>query len=98
MEGFALIPVMVAFGISGGLVGRRKGSSFWLWFAICAIPPFFGILAALFYRYDSDELRRQCPTCGRVVKLYDAVCMRCGTDLDFPEVAIAPESATPARR
>jgi hypothetical protein len=26
------------------------------------------------------------------------MCMRCGTDLDFPAVAIEPESATIARR
>jgi hypothetical protein len=27
-----------------------------------------------------------------VVKIYDAICMRCGTELDFPEEAVAPES------
>jgi hypothetical protein len=26
------------------------------------------------------------------VKLHDAICTSCGTELDFPEVAIAPES------
>jgi hypothetical protein len=33
-----------------------------------------------------------------VVKLHDAKCMRCGTELEFPEVAIAPESASRALR
>jgi hypothetical protein len=28
-----------------------------------------------------------------VCKLYDAVCVRCGAELEFPETAIAPESA-----
>lgn len=98
MEGLALVPLILAFGISGGLLGRRKGSSFWLWFFISAVPPFLGILAAFCYRYESDELRRQCSGCGRVVKLHDAVCMRCGTELYFPELAIAPESATPTHR
>jgi len=32
-----------------------------------------------------------------VVKLYDAMCMHCGTELDFPEVAIEPESVARAR-
>ena len=86
------------FGLAGGVVGKIKGSSFWLWFMISAILPFAGLLAAVFYRYDRDELRRQCPGCGRVVKLHDALCTRCGTELEFPEVAIVPESATPARR
>lgn len=26
------------------------------------------------------------------MKLYDAVCMRCGTELEFPEVAVASEA------
>jgi endogenous inhibitor of DNA gyrase (YacG/DUF329 family) len=98
VAGLALIPLALAFGISGGLVGRRKGSSFWIWFLVSAIPPFFGLFAALAYRYESDELRRQCPTCGKVVRLTDAVCTRCGTDLEWPDVAIAPVTAPPAQR
>jgi hypothetical protein len=90
--GLALIPVVLGFGIGTGLVGRRKGSNFWLWFLIGAAVPFIGLVCALLYRWETDELRRQCPRCGRVVKLHDAMCMRCGTDLEFPDVAIAPES------
>ncbi len=48
--------------------------------------PFFGLLAAIAYRFERDELRRACPSCGRVTKIYDALCTRCGTELDFPEV------------
>ena len=60
--------------------------------------PLVGIFAAILYRYETDELRRQCPTCGKVVKLHDALCTRCGTELEFPDVAIEPESVTAARR
>ena len=84
------------FGIAGGVVGRMKGSSFWIWFGISAILPVLGLLAAVLYRSERDELRRQCPGCGRIVKLHDALCTRCGTELEFPEVAIVPEAA--ARR
>ena len=98
MAGLALIPLALAFGVSGGLVGRRKGSSFWIWFLISAIPPFFGLFAALAYRYETDELRRQCPGCGKVVRLSDAVCTRCGTDLEWPDVAVAPVTAPPPGR
>jgi peptidoglycan/LPS O-acetylase OafA/YrhL len=86
------------FGLAGGFVGRAKGSSFVLWFAISAIVPVLGLLAAVLYRYESDEVRRQCARCRKVIKLHDQVCMRCGEDLDFPETAIVPESATAARR
>ena len=81
------------FGIAGGVVGRMKGSSFWIWFGISAILPVLGLLAAVLYRSERDELRRQCPGCGRVVKLHDALCTRCGTELEFPDVAIVPETA-----
>jgi hypothetical protein len=88
----AYVIIAFCFGLSGGIIGRAKGSSFLLWFLISFAIPFFGLLAAIFYRFESDELRRQCPRCGRVTKLYDAVCMRCGEELEFPDVAIAPEA------
>jgi ribosomal protein S27AE len=94
----AYLIICLFFGLAGGLVGRAKGSSFLLWFAISAIVPFLGLLAALFYRVERDEVRRQCPRCGSVIKLYDQVCMRCGEDLEFPEEAIVPESVAAARR
>jgi hypothetical protein len=92
----AYLIICLSFGISGGLVGKIKGSSFFLWFLVSAILPLIGLIAALLYRSDRDELRRQCPGCGKVVKLHDALCTRCGSELEFPEVAIAAESA--ARR
>ena len=88
----AYVIIALCFGISGGIVGRIKGSSFWLWFLISGAVPVLGLLAALAFRFENDELRRQCPGCGRVTKLYDAVCTRCGTELDFPDVALAPAS------
>jgi hypothetical protein len=90
--------IALCFGLAGGIIGKVKGSSFWLWFLISGLVPFFGLLAAIVYRYEREELRRQCPRCGNVTKIYDAVCMRCGSELDFPEVAVAPESwqRTPA--
>ncbi len=86
--------IALCFGLAGGIIGRVKGSSFWLWFLISGLVPFFGLLAAIAFRYEREELRRQCPRCGNVTKLHDAICMRCGTELDFPEVAVAPESFT----
>jgi ribosomal protein S27AE len=94
----AYLIICFFFGLAGGFVGRSKGSSFVLWFFISAILPFFGLLAAWLYRYEQDEVRRQCPRCGKIVKLHDQVCMRCGEDMDFPETAIVPESATIAHR
>jgi hypothetical protein len=88
----AYVVIATCFGLAGGIVGKIKGSSFILWFLISGAIPFFGLFAAIAYRFERDEMRRQCPTCGRVVKIYDAICMRCGTELDFPDEAVAPES------
>ncbi len=91
MEPFLVIAFF--FGLAGGVVGKVKGSSFVLWFLISAIPPFAGLLAAILYRVEKDEPRRACPGCGKVVKLYEALCTRCGTELEYTDEVIAPESA-----
>jgi len=88
----AYVVIAFCFGLAGGIVGKIKGSSFILWFLISGLVPVLGLIAALAYRFERDELRRECPQCGRVTKIYDALCTRCGAELEFPEEAIAPES------
>lgn len=92
MQDSGYLVIVFFFGMAGGLVGRMKGSSFWLWFLISGLIPFLGLLTAVCYRWENRELRRQCPGCGRVVKLHDALCTGCGTELEFPDVAIASEA------
>jgi len=84
--------IAFCFALAGGLVGKIKGSSFFIWFLISGLIPFLGLICAIAYRYETEELRRQCPRCGKVTKIYDALCTRCGEELEFPEVAIAPEA------
>jgi hypothetical protein len=93
VTGASYVVICLGFALAGGVVGRMKGSSFWLWFLISGLVPIFGLLTAIFHRWENRELRRQCPRCGRVVKLYDAKCMRCGEELEFPERAIVSEAA-----
>ena len=100
MSAYGLLPlllILLSFGLAGGWVGKIKGSSFTIWFLISFCVPFIGLATAILYRFENQELRRQCPSCHRIVKLHDAVCMRCGTELEFPEVAISP-SAKVVRR
>jgi hypothetical protein len=92
MSGMGLLVILLFFGLAGGIVGRIKGSSFVVWFLIAGLVPFFGLLAAVCYRWEDRELRRRCPGCGRIVKLYDAKCMSCGAELEYPEVALASEA------
>ena len=90
----AYVVIALCFAFAGGIVGRTKGSSFFVWFLISGLVPVAGLLAAVLYRNDSAELQRRCPRCGRVTKLYDAVCTRCGLDLEFPdeEQLVAPQA------
>jgi hypothetical protein len=94
----AYLIICFSFALAGGLVGRIKGSSFVLWFLISGLIPFLGLIAALVYRSDRDEVRRRCPNCGRLVKLHDQVCMQCGEDMYFPAEAVEPESVAALRR
>ena len=89
----AFVVLAFFFGLATGVVGKVKGSSFFVWFLIGLCLPLLGTLAALFWRWENREGRRQCPTCGNIVPLHDQVCMRCGRDLDWPSEE-AP--ATPA--
>ncbi len=97
MQSMGYVVIALFFGLAGGIVGRIKGSSFWLWFLISGLVPVLGLLTAIFYRWEDRELRRQCPGCGRVVKLYDALCVRCGTELEFPDTALPSEAAVRRR-
>jgi hypothetical protein len=101
MQGMGLIVILFFFGLAGGIVGRIKGSSFIMWFLVSFCVPFLGLACAVLYRYENRELRRTCSNCGRVLKLYDAVCVVCGEELEFPDQAIASETSmrtAPRRR
>jgi hypothetical protein len=93
-----LLVILLFFGVAGGIVGRVKGSSFITWFLISFCVPFIGLATAMLYRFENQELRRRCPNCERVLKLHDAVCMHCGAELDFPDVAISPTARVVARK
>jgi hypothetical protein len=80
------IVIAVVFGIATGWIGRMKGSSFFIWFLVGTALPGIAIFAAMLYRYEQDDPLRQCPECGNVVPISDQVCMRCGADLNFPDV------------
>jgi hypothetical protein len=98
VAGGAYIAIALSFALAGGIVGRLKGSSFFIWFIVSGLIPVIGLLAAVAFRSERDELRRACPQCGRICKLHDAICVRCGCELEFPETAIAPESAAQGAR
>jgi hypothetical protein len=85
MEGGEFVVIALFCGLSAGTVAKIKGNSFLLWFLVGTVLPLLGTLAAVFSRSDRDEPERECPRCGRRLKLYVQVCPSCGTDLPFPD-------------
>lgn len=85
--GFEYLFLAFLFGLATAIIGRAKGSSFWLWLLIGMVLPLLGLIAVILYRREKDEPERRCPTCGKAVKLYVQVCPRCGADLFLPDPA-----------
>jgi hypothetical protein len=90
------IVIAISFALAGGIVGKIKGSSFFLWALISGTFPIIGLAAAVLYRFDTDEPRRHCPGCGHICMLHDAICTRCGSELDFPEESEIVQPSAPA--
>jgi hypothetical protein len=80
-----VIILLLAFGIAAGIVGRAKGSSFFIWFLIGAVLPVIGLVAAILHRYEKDDPLRRCPRCGHVHRIEVQVCRYCGEDLFLPD-------------
>ena len=87
LVGLEYIPIAISFALATGFVGRGKGSSFWIWFIVGGVLPILGLIAVILYRVEKNEPERQCPNCGKALKLYVQVCPRCGTDLYLPDPA-----------
>lgn len=85
MVGGSYVLICVTSGLAAGLIARRKGSSFFIWFMVGGVLPIIGIGAAILYRSEREEPERRCPQCNKIVKLYVQVCPRCGTDLYLPD-------------
>ena len=79
------VVIAFSFALATGIVGRAKGSSFFIWFIVGGVLPLLGLVAAFLFRYEKAEPERQCPRCGKVHKLYVQVCNRCGEDLYLPD-------------
>jgi hypothetical protein len=81
----AYVVIALSFGIATAVIGRAKGSSFWIWLLVGTVLPLLGLIAVILYRPETEEPERRCPRCGKVLKLYVQVCTTCGEDLYLPD-------------
>jgi hypothetical protein len=79
--------IATSFAVATAIIGKSKGSSFWVWLLIGFFTLAIGLIAAILYRREHSEPERRCPRCGKVQKLYVQVCTRCGEDLYLPDVS-----------
>jgi hypothetical protein len=96
--------IMIATtGIATGVIGRAKGSSFFVWFIVGAVLSVFfppagiaiALLSVILYRSEEEEPERRCPNCGKIQKLYVQVCTACGTELYLPDPSEVRQPARP---
>ena len=78
--------IAASFALPTAIIGKSKGSSFWIWFAVGFFTLAIGLVAAILFRREQGEPERRCPQCGKVQKLYVQVCTRCGEELYLPDV------------
>lgn len=79
--------IALAFGIATGILGRAKGSSFFIWLIVGTVVPLIGLIAVILFRPETEEPERRCPRCGKIQKLYVQVCTQCGAELYLPDPA-----------
>jgi hypothetical protein len=79
------LTLMFFCGLSAAVIGKIKGSSFFIWFLVGAALPVVGTIAAVAYRFERDEPRRRCDECGFMMPITSQVCRRCGRDQEYPE-------------
>jgi hypothetical protein len=80
-----LLIILTSFGLATAIIGRAKGSSFFIWFLVGFFLPLLGLVAVILHRVEKEEPERRCPRCGATHKLYVQVCRRCGEDLYLPD-------------
>lgn len=87
MAGGAYGVIALTFGIATAIIGRSKGSSFWIWLIIGGVLPGLGLIAVILYRNEHTEPERRCPRCGAIHRIHVQVCTSCGLDMDLPDPA-----------
>ena len=48
--GYQYLFIVFFFGLATGIIGKGKGSSFWIWFLVGAVLPILGLVAVILYR------------------------------------------------
>ena len=61
MAGAPYVLIALLSGLATGIVGRGKGSSFFIWFLVGTVLPILGLIAVILYRSEHEEPERRRP-------------------------------------
>ena len=61
MSAVPYLILALSFGLATGIIGRAKGSSFFIWLLIGGVLPGLGLIAVILYRPETEEPERRCP-------------------------------------
>ena len=59
------VVIAISFGLATGIIGRGKGSSFLIWFAVGTVILLLGLIAVILYRSEHTEPERRAPPAAR---------------------------------
>ena len=63
--GLEYLVIIFFCGLGTAIIGKAKGSSFFIWFLVGAVLPILGLVAVILYRSEKTEPERQCPNCQK---------------------------------
>jgi hypothetical protein len=59
MAGAPYVIIALLSGIATGVIGRAKGSSFFIWSLVGLVLPILGLVAVILYRGEQEEPERR---------------------------------------
>jgi hypothetical protein len=82
---------MAVLGLAGGIIAKKKGRSFTIWFVLCALFPLLIAVVALSPSKAIKEYTKKCFYCSRFIKEDVRYCEYCGKEQPIEMVKVSSD-------